>query len=192
MALVAWAGLAIQLDASIGLTGSAGAAIWAMLRYFTVLTNLLVALQMGAIAAGWRAAWAPRPLGGLTLAIMLVGIVYGLLLNGLVELSGGAQIANLLLHRVTPLLVPIFWLFMAPHGGLSARDPWRWTLYPALYLAYALVRGQAEGIYAYPFINLARLGWGGVIANAAMISAGFVAAGHALVWIDRRLARRRR
>jgi hypothetical protein len=36
---------------------------------------------------------------------MLVGIVYWLLLRGLLELSGGALMADALLHTVVPILV---------------------------------------------------------------------------------------
>ena len=46
-----------------------------------------------------------------------------------------------------------------------------------------------EGRYAYPFIDVAKIGIGTVLVNAVLIAMGFVAAGHALVWIDRRMAR---
>ena len=119
IALIAWAGLGIQLQASTELMGSAGAALWAMLRFFTVLANLLVALLFTGIALGWRRTGGPFLLGGVTLAILLVGIVYGLLLNGLLALSGGAALADVLLHKVTPVLVPLWWLAFAPKGGLQ-------------------------------------------------------------------------
>lgn len=191
VALVAWFGLAVQLRASIELTGSVPAAIWAMLRYFTVLSNLLLAVVLTGVALGAKRLSAPWLVGGTALALLLVGVVYGLLLRGLLELSGGARLADTLMHYVTPTLAPLFWLAYAPKGALRLEDPVRWALFPLAYLAYALVRGMVEGLYAYPFINLARLGWSGVGINAAAIAGGFLMAGLLLVWLDARLARTR-
>lgn len=188
VALVALAGLAVQWAATMDQTGSVGETAWTLLRFFTVLANMLVAMTFGAVALG--GAVRPRRLAGVVLAILLVGIIYGLLLRGLLDLSGGALLADTLLHKVTPVLAPIWWIAFAPRGQLGWRDPWRWALFPALYLPYALLRGMAEGRYAYPFINVAKLGIGPVLVNAALIAIGFVAAGHALVWMDRRMTPR--
>lgn len=187
VALVALAGLVVQFAATLDQTGSVAGTLWTLLRYFTVLTNLLVALAFGWVAIGGRPH--PRRLAGVMLAILLVGIVYGLLLRGLLTLSGGALLADTLLHKVTPVLVPLWWIAFAVRGQLRWRDPWGWALFPALYLPYALLRGMAEGRYAYPFIDVAKIGIGTVLVNAVLIAMGFVAAGHALVWIDRRMAR---
>lgn len=187
VALVALAGLVVQFAATLDQTGSVAGTLWTLLRYFTVLTNLLVALAFGWVAIGGRPH--PRRLAGVMLAILLVGIIYGLLLRGLLTLSGGALLADTLLHKVTPVLVPLWWIAFAVRGQLRWRDPWGWTLFPALYLPYALLRGMAEGRYAYPFIDVAKIGIGTMVVNAVLIAMGFVAAGHALVWIDRRMAR---
>lgn len=190
IALIAWAGLAIQWQASTAMTGGAGAALWAMLRFFTVLTNLLVAIHFTALALGSRQATRPFPLGATTLAILLVGIVYFLLLRGLLELSAGALLADRLLHMVTPALVPLWWLAFAPKGGLRPRDPWLWALLPLGYFAYALARGAGDGLYPYPFMNVARLGWGQTLLNGLLIAAGFLLAGYLLMLLDRALARK--
>ena len=188
VALAAWAGLAVQLEASIGLTGSAGAAAWAMLRYFTVITNLIVALLFTAVLPRGRAS--PFALGGATMAILLVGIVFALLLNGLVELSGGALLADFLLHKATPALAVFWWLAFAPKGGLMRRDPFVWTLYPLAYFAYALIRAQLDGRYPYPFMDAGRIGWLQTSLNGIEVAAGFLLAGLLLVRLDHWLARR--
>lgn len=189
IALVAWTGLAVQLDASIGLTGSVAAALWVMARYFTIITNLLVAIFFSGLASG--GSWFARPfgIGGITIAILLVGVVHFLLLRGLVELSGDALLADFITHCAVPILVALHWLLLSPKGGLTRSDPLRWAMLPLGYLAYALARGAVDGIYPYPFLNVARIGWSAVLLNAAVIAAAFVAAGHAMLALDRRLAR---
>ena len=182
VAAVAWTGLVVQLIASTELTGSIGQAIWSMARYFTVITNLLAALLFTAVALGQDAR--PKLVGLVTLAILLVGIVYATMLRGLVELSGGAALADFLLHSVTPVVVPLWWLMFAPREGLGWRDPWQWALLPLVYFAYALVRGAIEGRYAYPFMDVGNLGWPAVLSNAALMAAGFVVGGYGLVAIS--------
>lgn len=187
IALAAVIGLALQFEASVGLVGSPVGASWVMLRYFTVIANLLVAVAFGVTASG--RVESPRMLGGVTVAMLLVGIVYGVLLDGLVSLSGGAWTADLILHRIVPVLVLLYWLMLAPRGGLAWKDPFVWVLLPIGYFGYALVRGTIERRYAYPFLDYPRIGWGVVLAHAAVMAAGFLAVGFGMVWLDRRLAR---
>jgi len=191
VAATAWAGLVVQFDTSTALAGAPLRALWVMARYFTVLTNLAVALLFTAIL--FRSDWRPpRLVGGVTIAIMLVGIVYATLLAGLLHLSGGARIADLLLHRVTPALAPLFWLFVTRHGRLTHRDPVMWAAAPIAYWIYALARGTREGVYAYPFLDVAKNGWPTTIVFALIIAAAFFAGGHAMVWLDQRLKALRR
>ena len=190
VAFTAWAGLAIQFNATFAQTGSVSETILILLRFFTVITNVLVATTMTVIAAGRRVpdVW----LGGVTLAILLVGVVYFTLLRGLIELSGGALLADTLLHMVVPAIAALHWLLFARHGGLRWRDPWWWALYPLAYLGYALVRGAAEHRYPYPFIDVAKIGAAQTAINTMMIAVAFLVGGLALVWLDRALAVRRK
>lgn len=185
VALSATAGLVVQYRATFVQTGSASETLWILARFFTVLTNMAVAVIFAGVALGARVT--ARRIGGVTMAILLVGVIYGLLLRGLLSLSGGALLADMLLHKVTPLLAALWWIFCAPKGKLRWGDPWWWAAFPAAYLLYALVRGAIERKYAYPFIDIDRLGIGQVSLNAVLIATGFLIAGFALVWMDRRL-----
>ncbi|MEQ7874161.1 Pr6Pr family membrane protein [Sphingomonas sp. ASV193] len=187
VAAAGWVGLAVQFAATREQGFSTPATLWILARYFTILANLMVASTLTARAAG--VAVSPRLLGGAALAILLVGVVYITLLRGLLELSGGALLADRLLHYVTPLLVPLWWAVFAPKGRLKWIDPALWALFPLAYLPYALARGAAEGVYAYPFLNVGRLGGATVALYATAIAVAFLLAGAALVVIDRRLAR---
>jgi hypothetical protein len=103
---------------------------------------------------------------------------------GALELSGGSALVDKLLHVATPALVPIFWIFFVRKGWLAWRHPLLWAIYPLLYLAYEILRGAATGKYAYPFLDVLRLGWQRTALNAFLIAVGFMVAGFALVWID--------
>lgn len=188
VALVAWTGIAVQFQATHASGYSVAETLWVLVRYFTILTNFIVALVMTVVALGRRQP--PSLIGGVLVAIVLVGIVYITLLRGLLELSGGALLADTILHCVTPLLVLAWWLLFASKGQLRWRDPAIWALYPLAYLSYALARGAAEDKYAYPFLDVVGLGWPAVALNAVLMAAGFLVAGGALVALDRRLGAR--
>lgn len=190
LALVCLTGLGIQTIDSTAANGSLPAALWAMLRFFTIISNLLTLALFAAVALGRPWAFAPRRLAGIAVIMGLVGIVYATLLRRTEHLAGPAQAANLIMHDIVPLLVALYWLAIAPKGVLRPGDPVRWALIPVAYLPYALLRAALDGRYAYPFIDAARLGWPQVGLNALGLAAAFMIAGWALVWLDRRLAGR--
>lgn len=189
--LSACVGIGLELITLIKGGMSILTSVWVLIGYFTILTNGLVAVIFGAMAVYGKSFDYPRLLAGTVSAMILVGVVYALLLQGLRTMTGATALANFLLHVLTPAMVGIFWLLMARKGALSWRDPLFWALYPSGYLLYALVRGFVQGRYAYPFIDVSADGWVQVAINAIVIALGFVAAGEILVWIDRQLASRR-
>jgi hypothetical protein len=189
IALAAWVGIGVHFQALADGPSSWAAAVWTLIRFFTVTTNLLIAVIFTGVALCKRFD-APRLLGGALLSILLVGVVYALLLHGLQELTGGSRVANVLLHGITPVLTFVFWLAFVRKGALTWSAPFLWALYPLAYLFYALVRGAMEGRYPYPFINVIEIGLSQALLNSSLIAVGFVVAGEALVWLDRRLAGR--
>jgi hypothetical protein len=186
IAIAAWTGLLLQLWLSYSTLGSLTLALWAVLGYFTITTNVLVAVVFMYIALGRHVS--AGVVAGTMLPIAMGGVVYALLLRGALELSGGSAVVDKLLHVVTPVLAPIFWIIFTPKGRLTRNHPLVWAIYPLAYLFYAMVRGLATGRYAYPFLNIASLGWQRTALNAFFIAAGFMVSGYAVVWIDRRLA----
>ena len=182
VALICWAGLAIQFSATYSNQHDAVTTLWILVRFFTVLTNLALAIIMTWVAIGRPAS--AFLLSGITLAIILVGVVYMTLLRGLLELSGGALLADTLLHKVSPIAMALWWLFFAPRARLKYRDPIWWAAYPLAYFVYALVRGHYEGKYPYPFMDVGKLGPVQTAINAGGIAMAFILAGLALVWID--------
>ena len=183
IAIVCWAGLAVQFSATYGVQHDIATVLWILARFFTILTNLLVAMMMTWIAIGRRAS--PFMLGGLTLAALLVGLVYAFLLAGLHELRGPALVADTLLHKVAPVLMALWWLLFAPRAKLQWNAPFRWAIYPLVYFGYALARGRMDGKYPYPFMDVTKIGWLQTALNAGGIAMAFILAGLLLVWVDR-------
>lgn len=184
IALVCWAGILLQFWASYTFRHyDLALTLWTLARFFTIIGNLALAIAMTALALSKRVS--PLVVGGLTLAILLVGIVYRTLLAGLHPLSGLPLVANFLLHDVSPILMAIYWLLLVPRRRLRWTAPWWWSLFPLAYLIYVLARGQLDHSYPYPFIDVARFGWLQVAMNVGGIALGFILAGFVLVWIDR-------
>ena len=183
VAIVCWAGLAIQFSATYGDHPDVLATLWILARFFTIITNLILAVTMTWVATGGRPS--ASLLGGVTLAILLVGIVYFLLLQGLHVLAGPALIADILLHKISPLLMTLWWLLFAPRAKLKWSAPVGWSPYPIAYLVYALARGQVDHKYPYPFLDIGKIGWAQAALNVGGIALGFIIAGFFLVWVDR-------
>jgi hypothetical protein len=190
IAAIAWIGLIVQFFAVYQENSSTPLTLWILFAFFTITTNLLVAAVFTAIAAGRTALRSDGIVAGTMLSILLVGVIYALLLHGRGELSGHSAVANALLHMVTPIGVPLFWIAFTPKGNLTRRHPLLWAIYPLAYLAYALVRGAATSNYAYPFLNVPTLGWAQTAINALCIAIAFMLSGYAIVWIDNRIGSR--
>jgi len=182
VAIVCWAGLAVQFSATYGGQHDVATALWILARFFTILTNLLIAIEMTWVAIGRRAS--AFIIGGLTVAILLVGAVYALLLAGLHQLRGPAFVADILLHKASPVLMALWWLLFAPRAKLKWTAPFWWGIYPLAYFAYALARASLDGRYPYPFIDVGKIGWLQTALNAGGIAMAFVLAGLLLVWVD--------
>lgn len=190
-ALIGWAALGLQLCILVDRMGAIGPALWRFLGYFTLLTNLMVAVVASAMALCPKSALAgPKARLAALTSIVLVGVVYGLLLRNVWTPTGWQKIADLGLHDVVPPLFALAWL-LGRHGGLAFRDIF-WAVAPGLvYLVYALTRGAADGWYAYWFLNPDTLGTERLALNIVRLAAGFLLAGTILVAADRALARRR-
>lgn len=79
------------------------------------------------------------------------------------------------LHQVMPLVV-VMEVLIHP---FFHRIPWRmafvWTIYPAIYFAYSMIRGAFVDWYPYTFVNPDEVGgYDGVAMYAVGILAGFV------------------
>lgn len=200
IALVAWLALACQLYILVSNTPGNGLtplqATGRFFSYFTILTNLMVAIAMSfslfkpGSAAG-KFFLKPATLTAITLYILVVGIVYNVILRFLWQPRGLQKWVDEGLHVATPLLFLVFWAVYVPKGSLNWKQPFRWLIYPAGYLVYALAIGAYSGFYTYPFIDVTKLGYNGVLINAIVLTVFFFGAGLLFVLIDKKIRGRR-
>ena len=192
-ATLGWAGLGIQLYlifiARLSVEASLLGGLVSFFSYFTVLTNTLVATVLTCAVTPRESAarrWFLQPWvsSGVTVSIVVVGLAYSLLLRHLWHPEGWQFIADELLHDVMPLVFLGYWWFCVPKGTLRLWHLPVWLVYPLVYFAYALLRGDLLGAYAYPFIDVAVLGYPQVFINAGGILAGFVGIGLAVIGLD--------
>ncbi|WP_172300269.1 Pr6Pr family membrane protein [Pseudoruegeria sp. HB172150] len=190
-ACTALVALVLKFVVTLRITGgSAPEAAWYLARYFTILSNAIVIL-----AFGWMTVTGRRMhdslVAGLVLWIGAAGLVYRLLLADLWEPLGLNWYADQAVHGIVPLLVFVWWLAFGRTDRLGWVDPLLWMIWPVLYLAYALLRGAADGIYPYPFLDPGRLTWPQLTWNVSRLMEGFLIAGYALLALSHLRIRRR-
>ena len=197
-ALAGWVGLAVQQYLIFYSRWSTGASLLGGLvnffSFFTVLTNTLVVVVLSYAvvhrdSAAKRFFLAPRVSSAIAVSIVLVSLAYNLLLRHLWQPQGFQFIADELLHDVMPLLFVVYWWRCVPKGVLRFKHIGLWVLYPLVYFAYVLLRGDMLGQYQYPFIDVGTLGYPQVFMNAGGILTGFVLIALAVVGLDKVLTR---
>ncbi len=124
--------------------------------------------------------------GATTMAILVTGVVYHLLLGDPSEV-GFFNLDNLLVHYVVPLLFVLDWLLFDKKKSFSLIDPLTWLIIPFVYLTYALIRGAIVGPehelqYCYFFINVTEIGYDGVAVWCLILIAAFLAVAY-LMWL---------
>jgi hypothetical protein len=175
VACAACVGLGIQLDQSIQMSLARGQSVaqgfWFYIAFFTVTTNLLIAMATVTIAAfPWSrmGRWFGHPdtITGIAPSIVIVGVTYHAILAGMHPLRGWGVLANSLMHDAVPLLFLALWTVAVPRYSIAWRRAALWALYPVVYFGYAMLRGVATGFYPYWFINVNQLGIVHVLINA--------------------------
>ena len=162
--------------------------------YFTNLSNVFLSVVFLVGAAFLIQRREPTPTGEIirgasVAAIIIVGIVYGVLLSG-EDLGHLMPWVNVVLHIVTPLAGIADWLLLPPKHTLRYQQLGYWLIYPLAYIIYALIRGAIVGFYPYFFVNPALAGgYGGVALYCLGVFVTFLVVGAGLVYLANRLPR---
>jgi hypothetical protein len=196
--IITWAGLVLQyyvaLESGPQNNLSFIESTTRFFGYFTVLTNLLVAIWLTAILFS-RGSWHRffsrfSTQTAITVYILVVGLGYNILLRHLYVFRGLHAITTEIQHVAVPALATIYWIVFVPKHPLSWSALLPWLFYPFVYLVMALLRGSMDSFYPYPFLNVADLGFGTVLRNAAGLLVVFVVVSLVFIFFSRRSPRR--
>lgn len=175
-----------------------------VLRYYTLLSNVLCVLYFGAaavFAAMGRGIFLPRFKGMVIMCITVTGIVFHFMLSGTMFSMGGAQAAaSILLHYVTPIMAVLDWLLFDEKGRYTAVSPLLWTVLPDAYFVLGTIYGFTLGArypfygpsrFPYFFMDYDMLGVWRVLLYVLVMNLGFIALGYIYYLLDRLMARKR-
>ncbi len=196
IAIIAWFAVIMQFLISVPeylekgrtLAGS----IVQLASYFTILTNILVAISLTAILL------IPRTAVGLFFSkistataiavyITIVCLVYNLVLRQFWSAKGVFKTNDELLHVIVPFLYIFYWLFLLPKQGLAWKQLPGWLLFPLGYLVYIIIRGALTGFYPYFFVDVKSFGYAAVALNAFVLLIVFALLGALFIAIGRKL-----
>jgi hypothetical protein len=197
IAVLGWFALAAQFY--LILENRAASVPETIIRYFsffTILTNLLVALccTFRLIQPAGEAHYfftRNSVTTAIAVYITIVGIVYNVILRILWNPAGLARLVDELLHTVIPVLFIIFWLLCIPKSHLRWSNMFTWLLYPLVYLIYILLRGAYTGYYPYPFTDVGQLGYHKVFINGLGMLGAFLAVSILFIATDRLIKKER-
>lgn len=153
--------------------------------FFTILTNLLVALYftfslLQKKNSNKSIVNKPGTLTAVTVYITIVGLVYQILLRPIWDPKGMQMFVDELLHSAIPIFVIIFWYLYEEKKSIAYKQILKWLIYPIIYLTFILIRGDFSNFYPYPFVDVTNLGLKQVLINSAALTVFFscVSAGY--------------
>lgn len=166
-----------------------------VLSYFTVQSNILIALTTGLLAVRLNRTetWLRVLRLSAVIGITITGIVFHLALKGLTELTGPAVTADWILHTASPILGLLGWVIFGPRGWVTSRVIKLSVLFPVLWLAYTLARGalvedrSGRNFYPYPFVDVVEHGYARVFVNIVVVAVLFFVLALAALAADKRL-----
>lgn len=190
IATIAWFAVILQLYLQIiNRTTAVSEALIRFFSYFTILTNIMVAVGFTSLARQKGRAFHffsnPGILTAVTVYILIVGLVYNLVLRSLWDPQGLQLIVDNLLHSVTPLLTLAYWFTYTSTQKINWKQPVAWMLYPLFYLIYVMARGSFSDFYPYFFIDADKLGYSKAFTNAVYVTLGFLIVSYLLVGLGK-------
>ena len=198
--LCAFAGIILQFDAGVmrwvDEGKSLGESLTRFFSYFTILTNLLIAVTSAFVLLAPHSGMGqlcdkPGTVTAITVYIVVVGLVYNLVLRGLYHPQGWARAGDELVHVAVPLLYLFYWLLFATKGSVHWSSAFGWLLYPLLYLVYTFLHGWVTHYYPYPFMDATVIGYTHFWLNSFYLLLVFVALNVIMIAIDKAIARRK-
>lgn len=170
--ITTWIALILQLYLNTG-------SIANFFSFFTILSNLMVALNLSASFIPGKNIFKEMcekitVKTAIALYILVVGLIYNSVLRATWQPHGLQLVADNLLHVVVPFSYVMYWIVSVPKAALSWTGALKWGIFPLAYLIYSILRGSMISWYPYPFLNVDTLGYKQVILNSFFILLVFV------------------
>ena len=182
IAAITWLAIILQSLASKNMANT--------FSYFTVLTNLLIAISLSItillpetkISQFFTKAVVQS---SLTSYIIIVCIIYNFAIRSSWIEPVPKVIYNNILHVLTPILYLLRWIIYVPKGKLLWYDSIKSLVYPFTYLIYTLIRGELVNWYPYFFIDLRYISYLEASINILLVITLFILFGSLLISIDK-------
>lgn len=175
--------------------GAAGAwgRLFDTLSYFTVWSNIVVALSVTLLALGPGADSTARRVLRVDALIMITvtAIVYALVLSPGSDPTGWDRLTNPLQHIVVPAVTLVVWCVWGPRGRISLRTVALSFVVPAVWIGFMLLRGAVIHAYPYPFVNVEEQGYGATFVALFFVLLFGIALALLFWWLGRMMTRRR-
>lgn len=127
-----------------------------------------------------------------TVMIMVTFFVYIILLGDVDSPSFWNALDNLSYHVAVPLAFIADWALFDEHKSIKILDPLKATIMPLVYVVYILVYGAvyaavADAPFDYPyfFLNVNKLGYGGVAVWVLILLGVFLVLGYLMFVYDK-------
>jgi hypothetical protein len=175
------------------LNGNASFSPGNFFSFFTIQSNILAAAMLvltALIRRDERSRLFDALRGAVTFYITITFVVFALFLSGRQEeLDTHIPFVNFVVHYLIPVVLVVDWFLDPPRHRLGLGVALAWLAYPLVWFAYTLARGSWTDWYPYPFVDVTRHGYAGVLARGVVfvIAFGIGAAAFAVLG-DRRSA----
>jgi hypothetical protein len=181
----------VAVNAATGHFQGGAARTFNVFCFFTVQSNVIVGVTSLLLAknpARSSTVFRTFRLSGVV-AITITGLVYHSVLRGLLDLESWALVADHVLHTIVPVMAVAGWLLFGPRGLTSPRVTRLALIFPVCWLTFTLIRGEIVDVYPYPFVDVARLGYGRVLVNCVWVAVLYLGVAAAATVLDGWLAR---
>lgn len=160
-------------------------------RFFTNQSNFLagVVLILGAVVFARRRSplWWDVVRGTAVLMMLITGVVYALLLDGVYNpFDGSHRWASSVMHQLMPIVMVLDILLVPLHRSVPMWSTFLLAVYPLAYLSYTLWYGYTTHWFPYDFLDPeVNGGVDGVAITVILLTVSFLAVGAFIIRLGR-------
>lgn len=137
-------------------------------KYFTVQSNLvavlyfclLIFLKVDKRSEKWK-----NLIGGVMIYTTITFLIFAIVLEGLWDEKGLAQVGSILLHYINPIMIIGYVIYFRKEYHFIFKDSITWVIYPVIYLVFLVTWGMITSDFLYPFLQVSVIGIFGLIAS---------------------------